>query len=449
MRRVWASTIGAWLLVLVAAVGLSAMIPPMQSPDEHSHILRAYLVSKGEITLSTPAGMSSGGQVDRSLLYFVNAYLSTTARSAQGPLDPARRAAAESLRWSSNEHFFPVAGTGYYMPLVYVPHAAGLLAGRVLGLTVADTYRLVRLALLLSCVGLLAAAWRIMRPPALAIALLLLPMTLFQLLSPTLDGLTTSLAVLALSVFWIGVSRGNEWPPGRAWLLAVCVTLLATTRIQLFPLLGMPFFVAWVRRSRRDAFLGVAATLLSLAWVAYALSHTVDLRIQRADSTGQLLMQYAAHPLAFFEVVAASLADSKLGPFYSDTFIGVLGWLDTMLPEPAYPALWIGLALCAAASVPGARLREAWLARLLLALAAAACALLVFLALLVTWTPHPAAVVEGVQGRYFIVPAIMLAYAIGAPTRRRPIQAATFTLLAAFAGVSLYSLVTTMLARYH
>ena len=42
----------------------------------------------------------------------------------------------------------------------------------------------------------------------------------------------------------------------------------------------------------------------------------------------------------------------------------------------------------------------------LLALALASAAL-VFLALLVTWTPHPAALVQGVQGRYFIVPALL------------------------------------------
>ena len=35
-----------------------------------------------------------------------------------------------------------------------------------------------------------------------------------------------------------------------------------------------------------------------------------------------------------------------------------------------------------------------------------------FLALLITWTPQPAHVIEGVQGRYFLIPAIMVAYAV-------------------------------------
>ena len=450
MSGAWAFRLGAWLLVLAAAIGVSRLVPPIQSPDEHSHVMRAYLISKGEFTLVAAPGLGSGGQVDTALLAFIDAYLSTIARSAQTPLSEERRAEMDKLRWGAPQRFFPLAGTGYYVPLIYAPHAAGLLAGRALGLTIADSFRLMRLACLLTCVGLLAAAWRIMRPPPLAIALLLLPMTMFQLMSPTLDGVTTCLAVLVLSVFADGVlQQQGSWPRQRSWLLAAGVTLLATSRIQLLPLLGLPFFMAWTRRSRRDAGLGVAAVLVSMAWVAYALAHTVDLRVQREHSTGQLLLHYAADPAAFLRVVAASLTDARLASEYTHSFIGVLGWLDTWLPLPSYPALWTGLGLSAVASALAARLREGWIMRVLLAGAAVGCGLLVFLALLVTWNPHPAATIEGVQGRYFVVPAIMLAYAIGATAPPRRMHMATLALLVAVATVSVHALVVTVLARYH
>ncbi len=448
MTRAWASRFGAWALMFAAALGLGTLIPPNQSPDEHSHLMRAYLISKGELTLSTPSGVSSGGMVDVAIVYFVDAYTGV-ARSAQSRLSPIQRTQVELLRWGAPDIFYEVPGTGYYMPLIYAPHAAALLAGRTLGMTVADTYRLVRVATLLSCFGLLAAAWRILRPPALAIALLLLPMTLFQLLSPTLDGITTCLAVLALSLFFDGVLRQERWPPARSWLLGACVTLLATTRIQLLPLLALPLFIGWTRRSQRDTVLGIAAVLLSLAWVLFALANTVDLRVQRTESTSQLLLHYAAHPLAFLRVVGASVANPDLAYAYRATFIGVLGWLDTWLPQWAYPALWSALGLCAIASVWGAKLRQAPAARFLVVIAAIGCALLVFLALLVTWTPHPAATVMGVQGRYFVVPAIMLAYAIGATAAARRPQWPGRVLVGATAATSMYALLVTLLARYH
>jgi hypothetical protein len=54
-----------------------------------------------------------------------------------------------------------------------------------------------------------------------------------------------------------------------------------------------------------------------------------------------------------------------------------------------------------------------------------------------------------VQGRYFVVPAIMLAYAIGATAPPRRLPRPTLALLAAVAAISLYALVATLLARYH
>ena len=48
-------------------------------------------------------------------------------------------------------------------------------------------------------------------------------------------------------------------------------------------------------------------------------------------------------------------------------------------------------------------------------------ALSVFLLLLVAWTPDPthAQLIEGVQGRYFLVPALMVAMALAAPQEQK------------------------------
>lgn len=437
------------MLLFAAAVGLSTLVPPLQSPDEHSHLMRGYLVSKGRLLLENDPALGSGGLVDQALLGYMHEYLSTIAKSAQTPLPPQRRAVAEQLRWGGGERFYPLPGTNYYMPLVYAPHAAGMLAGRALQLTVADTYRLVRLASIAACVALLAAAWRVLRPPPIALALLLLPMTLFQLVSPTLDGLTTCLAVLALSLFFAGAAGKAPWTTQRSLALAAAVVVLATTRIQLLPLLAAPFHIAWARRSRRDAWLGAAGVLITLAWLAYALTTTVDVRVQRTHGTVELLLYYAGAPLELAGVLWRSVADPELARFYTQSFIGILGWLDTRLPLAAYPALWGGLAICLLASMARAELRTAWQARALLVAAAVASAVLVFLALLVTWTPHPAPTVQGVQGRYFIVPALLAAYGLGAgPGVRRHGRVAA-VLVAGFATASLWALGTTLLARYH
>lgn len=441
--------LGLWLLVLAAACAVSSLIPPLQSPDEHSHLFRAYIVSTGHLGLETPAGASTGGMVDEGLVAFADAYMSTVALRADARLTPAQKERAESLRWGKGQRFFPVPGTGYYLPLAYAPHAAALYAGRAIDLSVADTYRLTRFATLAACVALLAAAFHILSPPTLAAAFLLLPMTVFQLLSPTLDGLTTCLAVLALAIFMRCVL--DQRPPGAApaWMLAITVLLLATSRIQLLPLLGLPFYLAWRFKSKRDAWLGLAVALLSLAWVVYALRSTVDLRVVRSQGTAELLLHYAAHPLAFLRVVASSLHDSELSRFYEQSFVGILGWLDTRLPGWSYPLLWGALAVCATATLVTSLPRQEFLARTLLLVAGFGSAALVFLALLVTWTVHPATTVAGVQGRYFIVPALMAAYALGGSLQAARPRGLHLGVIAAFAALSLCALLVTIAGRYH
>jgi uncharacterized membrane protein len=435
-----------WVFLLAAAWALASLIPPLQSPDENSHLARAYLISKGELTL-TPSDRGSGGRIDYDLLLFIDAYLARVT-VAREKIDAAQQARIESFRWGREDRFMPVAGTGYYLPLIYAPHASAIAIGRALDWSVADSYRLVRVFCLLACLGLLAAAWHTLRPPPLAVALLLLPMSMFQLLTPTLDGVSNCLAVLVLSTFMRIMLQTKDVRPADSWLLAGSVALLVSSRNQLLPLLALPLFIAWTRRSRRDAFLGGAAIVLSLAWLAYVLLNTVDKRIPRTRGTGELLVHYLSHPLSFFSVVGTSLADKGLSQQYEQSFIGVLGWLDAQLPEWAYPGLWIGLAAFALASVLLAS-GQAWLARGLLAFTAVASALLVFFALLVTWTPHPTTFVGGVQGRYFMVPALILAYAIGASPPDRRWNGAIWALLTAFAAASLYALVATVLARYH
>lgn len=435
-----------WMLLLATAMGLATLVPPLQSPDENGHLARAYLISKGELMLKL-GQYGSGGGIDFGLLLFNDAYLARVTL-ARGQIDAAQQARIDSFRWGGEEKYMPVAGTGYYLPLIYAPHAAGFALGRAMNLSVANSYRLVRLFSLLASLGLLAAAWRVLRPPPLAIALMLLPMSVFQLVTPTLDGVTNSLAVLVLSLFMRAVLQKEDVRPAQSWLLAGSVALLVSSRNQLLPLLALPLFVAWSRRSRQDAAAGGAAILLSAAWLAYALLTTVDRRVPRSHSTSEMLVHYLTDPLDFFRQIAGSFRNEELSTLYHQSFIGVLGWLDAQLPAWAYPGLWGGLAICAVASVLLAS-GGAWLARGLLAVTAVASALLVFFALLVTWTPHPTTFVGGVQGRYFMVPALMLAYALGASPPHGRWRWPVWVLLAGFAAASLYAFVITVLARYH
>ncbi|MBV5299903.1 MAG: DUF2142 domain-containing protein [Rhodoferax sp.] len=460
------------LLVLLLAAALSMLIPPMQSPDENSHIARAYLIAQGQVLLQAVPGSHpksnddsdmagylerarisggrSGGLIDLGLLQFIDGYMAFAGQPAKR-ISSAQQQSLASLTWSDSRQFYLMPGTGYYFPAIYMPQVLGIGIGQALGLSIGHSYQLARGFSLLACFAVLWMAFRTLTPNPLVAALLLLPMSLFQLVSPTLDGLSNCLTVLAVSLFLRALQPGRAPSLATSWGLALCIFLLSTSRTHLLPLLTLPFFLAWRGRSRWDFLLGCGVAAAAMGWTLLALAAVSDVRVVRDQSTADLLLFYLADPGAFFRVVWASLADPDWFTYVAQSFIGILGWLDTWLPGIFYPVLWVGLGLCGLASVSMSSWRQDWRARLLLAGVALACAGLVFLALLVTWTPHPAVLVHGVQGRYFVAPALLLAFALSglaadlAPARRWR----NTLLLAGFALASLVALATTLHGRFH
>ena len=111
------------MLVIGCSI-LSVIIPPFQSPDEHDHIKRAYLLSKGVLVLDRPEGTSSGGYVDSGLLNFM-AVIGVVHRK----LSAKEVSSWSTIEWSGNRIYSPAPGAGYYFPAIYFPQALGLWVG--------------------------------------------------------------------------------------------------------------------------------------------------------------------------------------------------------------------------------------------------------------------------------------------------------------------------------
>lgn len=461
-----------WLVAFSVAMGVSYLIPPMQSPDENSHIFRAYLLSQGFFLLQpevvngseearremseakhgplSSAAARRGGMIDVALLRFVDINLSL-ARHADQRLPLTTSAEVSQLRWTGAQKYVDLPGAGYYFAGVYAPQVTGFALGQALDLTIEHSYQLARALSLVACFFVLSMAAMTLRPNPLVAAIILLPMSVFQLVLPTIDGITMSLSVLVFSLF-MRLANPAQRPAFVLTLgLVSSIFLLATSRMHLLPLLAMPFYLAWKHESRRDAVLGCLLTVGALAWVFFALQSGHDSRVVHTRTTGELLMVYLTDPAAFFRMLFNTLNTPAVITFYQQSFIGILGWLDTALPSYAYALLWMGLAFSAVVSGSVETWRQDWSVRLVLLGLALASVCLIFLALLVAWTPDPATIVLGVQGRYFTVPAIAIAYALSGFHVQQSgpgIWISRFSQIV-FSCCSLVVLVSTLLDRYH
>ena len=444
--------------LLIGGLVLSTLTPPLQSPDEGSHLARAYLLTNGDFFLDKQDGVgNSGGRVDLGWVVFNGAFSRFPFTPAQ-KLSAADIAQARSIKHHGTRVFVEVPGVGYYFPLIYLPQAAALFIGERLDFSIHRTYKLARFLALAATVGLLFAALRLYPVNPLALGLLVLPMSLFQSASCSMDAITYGVATLALCLFMKVREMGEEAPERYFLGLAALLFLLGTTRLHMFPLLSLLPAAYFFTRRKRHLVVSFGVIAGVLAWTLAAAVLTADTRIVQGASKGGIALYYVLSPASFARVLIDTLGSFDIINFYYQSFIGNLGWLDTPLHGAQYSILFLLLALLGLSAINSAFLRRHWRLSLFLLGNVALSVLLTFFALLTTWTPHPATVIEGVQGRYFMLPALVLAFALGpagnsAASGGRVVfsarSAAGWLLLSLFALYSLTVTVETLAARYY
>lgn len=434
---------------MVAAV-VAMLTPPFQVPDEYNHVARADMLSRGQLLLNSNGGQPSGGMVDLALLDYMERFRGVGTKQ-EVKLNATQLAAAGFVRWTGVETRYATPNLTYYFPAIYLPQAAGLWLGRQANASVATSYMLARTIALMASVAILALSFRLWKPSALTLVIVALPMSVFLIASAAIDGLANASTVLLLSLFWRLRSDQSSARRLHWWLFFASLTLLASSRPHALPLLALPFLLYRDRADRWILGVGAAVTLFVMSWTVVTVKTTVygGDGVLAADHLGKLLL-YLQHPQTFFSVLYDTVSNADRTRFYKDSFIGVLGWLDTWLSRPAYhrfgTALLLGLMLALLAS------RGEWRIRMAVLGLAIASTLLIFLALLVQWNPPGATVIEGVQGRYFILPALILAYAI-APWEQRPLSTWMHRIVMFLALVTLLMTATSttvaMVARYY
>lgn len=389
------------------------LVPPMQSPDEPVHILRAYLLTDGVVFLKSQDGKMSGGMIDRSLIKY--------ALDAQGPF-PGRRdvkvtaervSALSSMTWSGDKHFFEIPTTSYYFPAVYLPQAFGLALGEALDLSIQQSYYLARYAAFLASLAVFLAAIRIFPVSPLAIGLLIIPMTVFQLMGAGMDGFSLSLTILAVSIFMRLAGDDSRDSPKWSYGLIVIIFVLATSRIQIASFVLMPFTLALIHRRWLYLLQALGVTTLVLMWLYTAVASNQDGGLQHAGySHLQIAQYYLQHPLVMLKIMNNTITNSYNIKSYGAQFIGILGWLDTTFRTGFYNVVGVLFALVAALSLSLKNIKQDWLPRVALIIMFMGACFTIYFALLVQWNKFPTDMINGVQGRYFTIPMVALAYAL-------------------------------------
>ena len=388
--------------------------PPFQMPDEPRHFMRAVQIAGGSPLGHRYDDRFSGGDIETAAQDVAVAFRPLALDTGKR-LDLAVVARIAALRWgASGKSPAPFENTSIYPPTLYAPASLAIRLGKALDLTILSTYYLARLAMGLSGLLLAALAIRTCAIGRTALFVFLsFPFVLSAFGSISQDGLAISAGALAVALCSRYLAEDRAMPaPTRAGA-ALLLGAVVGARLPLAPLLVILLMpTASSRPWLRPIDVGAAALCsipVSLSLLCASVAK-IPFRAQDGVAPADQIAFVLLHPGAFVQILWGTLKEH--GGEFTREMVSVLGWWNGMGPSFFY--WWIAGCLAAALAIDvcsPSRARSNW-KRLVPLGAASFAAFAVFATFYAAWTPVGSGEIEGVQGRYFGVPALCLLLAL-------------------------------------
>ena len=394
----------AWALPLLLMLAVAT--PPWQNPGETTQMLRISQIADGGL-VAYRFGNLSGGVADEALFRSFDPMNSVTDHGGQVSLGMLAKAGL--AHWGTpKELHFPL--TAPYPPFLFAPAVLAVEVGRVLRLSVVHSLIAVRMATAITSALVAALALSLARRTRLALAVLLvLPMTESLFAAAGQDALMIALTLVVVACVDRVSTEERDPTFWESVLIGAATAVVIMARPPYLPMAALPLFC--MRVLRRQAWINFAAIVaVSVGWLGYTATRVSLPLLPGVNPAAQLI--YILHqPWAILPIAINTLVQGHVNDTIS--FIGVLGQLVVFLPDWYYDAARFVLLLAFVSAAAGPP-RRTWVA-LLICLAAVGS---VFFAEYLIWTVPHADYVSGIQGRYFIPLAAVLAMAVPAAWRR-------------------------------
>lgn len=390
---------------------INSINPPFSSPDENYHFLRAESLSRGELLLESHPGKRSGSTTDKNYVEFMSLFKMLNFNKEATPIGPALDK-AKSLNWSKESEYYEAPNVAIYFPAIYAPQALAIALGKSTGLSIYNTYYLARVFNFTASLIIIFCAWRIYKIPSLALAMLVMPMTAFQLLSTAIDGTIISLTVLAMCIIF-RLHADSGWSRSKPLSIALYLSifLIGTSKVNLAAILLVPFVFSIVERKYKHTALSIITAIPIIVWtLIVALHGKNDFSDRGGMPLTDILSHYLRAPYEMASIIFGTMTDPFFLNSFAHQFVGVLGWLDINLPESIF--YLVSLALIIVLLISLAKFKPSKHKALYASIIASSAIsiVLIFFALLIQFSPFPTTRVIGIQGRYFIMPLIIMAY---------------------------------------
>jgi uncharacterized membrane protein len=424
------------IIGLTTAITLAVCMPPMMNPDEIAHFSRADQISRGHIIGQRFDARTAGGEIAVGI-GAVNWAL------REVPMHPAVKVTKEMISEANAAHWTDgvtrggFANSVVYPPVFYIPSAIGIEIGKGLNLRVTDTLYISRILSAVTSVAIGAIAVFVSGTAApWVFTILTLPTVLSLSATSGQEGLLNATAALACACF-VRLVADQDGKLRIFYTGSFGLGLAIAARPPLLPLVLILLAIPGVMWRHRA--IGLAIVIVGTAgWMAASAPAYVHPRIGmdstiNPDDFGTIkqLRYIIAHPLGFCFVLAKTL--QVFGANFYKALIGVLGWYDVFVPRWYILGASINIALAFIASISkrdGPRSPSA-----VTAIALTGCLFTVMTTQYLAWTPVGLDIILGVQGRYFVAPALFAVMLGPSLTLPRAVRSAFVATTVGFATV--------------
>jgi hypothetical protein len=330
---------GIFLIVALAWGLLQVFIvPPLQVPDEGDHWFRAWALTDGQLAADPEGRLELPGTFANAVGFYTGAISDTRVLPASLVGLPGFTGYEDLFNGEgSGSPVTVVSRVGFYGPVGYLPQAAGIGLGRLVGASPLVCFYLARLANLLAAIALLFFAIRLAPfGKQLFVLIALLPMTMFELASVSCDALTISGAIFFTAFVLWAATRPTLRRGDVALLIAAAAVLLNIKpgygALVLLVLLLRPAQLGGL--ARYLAFVvGTVLVVLGVSAITYLATGAAVRAGTAAGTSGQLAF-VLGQPLGFAETLWSNLQNNLLT--WTLQSIGVLGWFTVALPAALY-----------------------------------------------------------------------------------------------------------------
>lgn len=321
------------ILSFIFGVILTFIIPPFQVADEQNHFFRIYQLSEFEI-VGKKQGNSSGGYVPDDIV--------NMSRDLQGyiiagqPLKfPVKKL---NKYWNKktnfeNKQFIDFRNTVLYSPIVYVPQVVGFKIAKFINYSPLLMIYFGRLFNLFVFIALSYCAIKLTPIYKWGFVMLaLMPMTIYQASSLSADSLCTGMSFLFIAfILNCALLKQNITNKNILTILLMAVILgLCKSAyfflIFLFLIIPIDKFKSKIKYFTSFFLITAISAIISIIWSFIVNSIYIPVIIWA--NPHEQLISMITNPQNFIIAFINSILNFGILP----SFVGNLGWMDSMLP---------------------------------------------------------------------------------------------------------------------